>query len=189
MLDYMKGTITPKDWALNGGIFAVAVVLAVAFYFLVFTKQKEAVAVVEQDIEAVTAELNQAYYHRDNIETLREESRKMNKLVQLFEQRLPSEREITLLIQRFEDLADKVSVQVQLDALPTIPGTRMETIPYQIKAWGDFHKIVSFVNLLERENRYFKISNLDIGPEVEGTAEAKFMLNTFRFEQKKAMGE
>jgi len=59
-----------------------------------------------------------------------------------------------------------------------------ETIPYEIIARGDFHEIVQFINLLERDQRYLKVSNLDIGEEIAGISEATFQLSTFRFIQR-----
>jgi Tfp pilus assembly protein PilO len=56
-----------------------------------------------------------------------------------------------------------------------------ETIPYKVTARGTFHQIVSFINRLERDDRYLAISDLDIKEEQAGVSEATFTLSTFRF--------
>jgi len=63
-----------------------------------------------------------------------------------------------------------------------------EVIPYQVVAKGSFHQIVAFINLLEKDQRYLKISDLDIGPEKAGICEAKFVLSTFRFVEQEDTG-
>ena len=72
---------------------------------------------------------------------------------------------------------------VELKNLPRIPSARRETIPYFVTAKGNFHQIVSFINKLERFQRYLKISDLKIGKEEDGVADATFTLSTFRFIQ------
>ena len=57
----------------------------------------------------------------------------------------------------------------------------MEVIPYKAITDGQFHQIVSFINMLERDERYLKISDLDIDEEIEGISKATFVLSTFRF--------
>ncbi len=124
-----------------------------------------------------------AYETQRNLEALRKESEKMVKLVDLFEQRLPEQREIPNLLQKFERRGDDLGLRVGLVALPVTSDARKETIPYEVTALGSFHQIVSFINLLERDERYLKVSDLDIQEEEAGISEATFILSTFRFIQ------
>lgn len=183
MFDFFKGTVTPKDWAAVAVFMSVTAILIVAFYFLYFQKQNQVMAAVQEDLTKVTAELKKAQDTEKNIEALRAEAAKMNTLVEMFENHLPEKREIPSLISNFERIGNQLGLRVQLDSLPTITDATKETIPYKVTATGEFHGIISFVNLLEKDTRYLKISDLKIGEQEEGVCEGTFTLSTFRFIQ------
>ena len=183
MLDFFKGTVTPRDWLFVGVMLAISVLLFSGFYFLVYRQQDEKLAGLRTELDGKRAEFKVALKTQRNIADLRKESQKMQRLVELFEQRLPEEREIPNLLQNFERRGDDLGLRVGLVALPTTSDARKETIPYEVTALGPFHQIVSFINLLERDERYLKVSDLDIQEEEAGVSEATFILSTFRFIQ------
>lgn len=189
MLDILKGTVTRQDWLFVGLVLVIAAVLVVGFYFVVHNQQQRAIQGKLGDLSAITNELQEARTIKANIDDLREESQKMERLVGVFERRLPDEREIPLLLSRFEQLGDALGLRVQLASLPTRITERVEVIPYRVTAFGQFHQIVSFVNLLERDERYLKISDVDIDEEQDGVSQAVFVLSTFRFIQTGPEGE
>ncbi len=183
MMEYLKGAVTPKDWATAGGIVGLAVLLCVVFYFLIYNSQvKELGRVTAQDRQ-VQESLRVALETQKNIGALRAEAAKMQELVSQFEERLPESREIPTLLKQFEGFAGEIGLQVELSQLPPVTDARKQTIPYTVKARGSFHQIVSFINRLERFQRYLKVSDLNIGKEESGIAEASFTLSTFRFIQ------
>jgi len=183
MFEIFKGKVTPKDWAFNGAIVAGAAVLCAAFYFLVYTPQIQAIADREKELDEVRTELRKVKELAANIDELRDEAQKWQELVQLFEERLPDEREIPHLLQNFERLGDEIGLRLQLSQLPTITDQNKETIPYKVVCRGTFHEIVTFINVLERQQRYLRVSDLDIKEEQAGVSEATFTLSTFRFVQ------
>lgn len=181
MLDFFKGRVTPKDMLYCGVIVAVAVVLAVAYYFLLHQPAQVEIAKMETEMTGLQRELVQAREIDKNIETLRLEAKKWQELVALFEQRLPTQREIPGLIRKFEAISDEIGLRVELSTLPTMRDTKKETIPYKVVCRGSFHQIVTFINRLEKDERYLKVSDLDIEEEEAGVSEASFTLSTFRF--------
>jgi Tfp pilus assembly protein PilO len=74
-------------------------------------------------------------------------------------------------------------LRVELSQMPRVTDERKETIPYSVTARGNFHQIIQFINRLERFQRYLKVSDLNIGKEDEGVAQASFTLSTYRFIQ------
>ena len=183
MIDFLKGTVTPKDWAVNAGILAAAAALAVAFYFMVHTGQRSRLAVVLADEKQVSSDLTEAKRINSEIGALREETAKIEKLVSDFEERLPSHREIPTLLKEFETMAAEENIEVELSPLARSQDERKETIPYNIVAHGSFHQIAGFINRLERFKRYLKVSDLSVGPSEDGVTTARFTLNTYRFIQ------
>lgn len=183
MLDFFRGKVTPIDWAIVAGIVVVALLLFSAFYLLVYGRQEHTLAGIDAELKTIRGQLKLAYDTKANSEQLQKEFDKMKALVDLFQHRLPDEREIPSLLRKFEALGDSLGLRVELSALPSIRDPNKETIPYRVKAWGSFHQIASFINLLERDDRYLKVSDVDIGAEESGVSESTFTLSTFRFLQ------
>jgi type IV pilus assembly protein PilO len=181
MMDFLKGTVTPKDWAATAGILSVTAGIVVAFFFLVHQGQRKEIALIKADDQQVFSDLSEARRINSEIDQLRVETAKIEKLVSDFEERLPSTREISTLLKEFENMAAEEAIDVELSPLARSQDSHKETIPYSIVARGSFHQVASFVNRLERFKRYLKISDLEIGPADEGVTEARFTLNTYRF--------
>lgn len=183
MMEFLKGTVTTRDWMAVAGIIGLAAALAAAFVFLVHAKQIETIDQIRADDTLVMADLEHAIDIKNKIEDLRTKTASIEKLVHEFEQRLPSKREIPTLLKEFEYMAAEEDLDVELSPLSRTKDQRKETIPYKIVARGGFHQIASFINRLERFKRYLKISNLDIGASENGISTARFTLNTYRFIQ------
>ncbi len=181
MIDFLKGTVTPKDWMAVAGIAGILLVICALFVFGVHNKQVEALNGFLAEDKVVQKDLSQAQAIEANIEALRAETAKIENLVSDFEERLPNTREIPTLVKQFEALADDIDVKVQLATLSRTRDGNKETIPYSVVAEGDFHQIVRFINRLERFERYLKISDLEIGEEKQGVCKAEFTLSTYRF--------
>ena len=105
----------------------------------------------------------------------------MAQLFDDFQKRLPEEREIPNLLQRFERMGGEIGLRLEMVPMDTKLDRRIETIPFKVKAKGQFHQVVAFINLLESDERYLKVSDIDIGEEKEDVSEAAFILSTFRF--------
>lgn len=184
MMDIMKGKVTKQDWLFVGAVAAAAALLFVIFYFAGYMRYRGLIEASQEQLTAVTQELEKAQEINNAIDALRAEAEKMNTLVDEFEKRLPDEREMPALLSRFERLGGEIGLRVQLVTLPPRMRPRMEIIPYRVTATGQFHQIVTFVNMLERDERYLKISDIDIGEERAGVSQATFVLSTFRFIQR-----
>lgn len=189
MIDMLKGKVTRQDWLFVGVVLTITVVLFVAFYFAVYVRQQDTIQAQQEHLQAVNQELEKAREINRGIEALRTEAAEMSYLIEVFEKRLPDEREIPALLSRFERLGNEIGLRVQLVSLPTRITPRMEVIPYRVTARGQFHQIATFINMLERDERYIKISDIDIGEEQAGVSQAVFILSTFRFIQPDSDGE
>jgi len=183
MMDFWKGTVTPRDWAAVGVILGVTALLAAGFYFFLYAAQNEKYTQLVAENRQVAARLDLALETQKNIGALRAEAEQMQKLVKQFEARLPNTEEIQTLLRQFESFAGEIGLLVELSKLSPEADAKKEVIPYSVKARGTFHQIATFINRLERYQRYLKISELDIGKAENGVATAAFRLSTFRFKQ------
>jgi len=181
MIDFLKGRVTPQDIGIVAGIIVVVGLICAGLYFFVVMPEYDRQVELRADLQKVQADLKRAREIEEDIGRLEVETEKWENLVTQFEQRLPDEREIPRLMRRFELMGDEIGLRVELGQLPTTTDTRKETIPYEVVAYGDFHQILNFINMLERHDRYLRISELDIDEQEAGVSEASFVLSTFRF--------
>ncbi|MGI6137769.1 MAG: type 4a pilus biogenesis protein PilO [Candidatus Hydrogenedentales bacterium] len=181
MTDIQQGKVTRRDLIFVATVILIAALLFVAFYFFGYRRINQAIDTRSDDLKTVQANLKQAEEVNKSIDLLREEAQEMKILVDIFEDRLPDEREIPRLLNRFELLGAEIGLRVQLSSLPTSTSGDTEIIPYKVTAYGQFHQIATFINMLERDERYLKVSELDINEEKDGVSSASFILSTFRF--------
>ncbi len=186
MMEFLKGTVTSRDWFAVAGILGLAASCVAAFYLFVHTQQQTELLAIKTLDERKVMDLNQARAIDQQVDALRTETEQIKALVQEFEERLPSNREIVSLLKEFQRMADEESVSVEFASLPRDRDERKETIPYKVVARGNFHQVAGFVNRLERFKRFLKITNLNVGPAGSIGVRADFTLNTYRFIQSEA---
>lgn len=185
MLEFFKGTVTPKDWAFVATVLALTGLIGAAFYFFVYQRQLETLAAVELELETKTSELQGAIRMNENYPQLKALASTADDIVLQFEERLPEKREIPALLRQIDENGDAHNLDVELYALNTKIERDKEVIPYEINATGKFHDIVQFINELETDQRFLKVSNIEIGEQLleTGVSEATFHLSTFVFRQ------
>ena len=181
MMEMLKGSVTPRDWMMTGGVVAATVLLCIAFVFVLYNPLQAKLAAKTNEAQHVQTDLKTAKEAEKNIQALRAEASKMQELVTQFQERLPESGEIPTLLKQFEGFAGEIGLRVELSQMQRVTDANKETIPYSVVARGNFGQIVRFINRLERFQRYLKVSDLNIGKEQEGIAEATFTLSTFRF--------
>jgi len=186
MISFFKGSVAPKDWAIVGGIFFLTLLLIAGFYFGVFMTMTTKIVELNGEYEQIAKNVKKAQTTKENIQELRDEASMYQDLVTKFEARLPEQREIPQMLRQFEAKANAINLQVKLSSMQPIPEENKEIIPFKVSAIGDYHQIVEFINELEREDRYFKITDITINEQINGISESEFIMSTFRFLQQEA---
>lgn len=182
MINFLKGTVTPKDWMFVGVVLGLTLLLCAVFYFLVYQPELKRLGDTKREIDKTREDLKKAQQLAKDIDELRAKTSETERLVQEFSDQLPSEREIATLVTQFEDIAQEVGgVDVEMRAQTAVQEGPKLTIPYRIVVHGDFHDIADFINRLERYKRYLKVSDLDIDRQEEGVSKAEFTLSTYTF--------
>ena len=191
MFDSMKGTVTPKDWLAVLVMLGVTGAIFAGYALGVHGKIKGQIETIDQNIAQKSAALQEAEDKNRNIDDLRQEAEKIQELVAQFEKRLPTKREITSLVGTLESLANSLQLTSTVDPERQTSDGVKETIPFTVTTWGNFHDTLQFINLLEREERYFKISEIVMNEYKEGerVTQTSFRLSTFRFKEKPAMAQ
>lgn len=181
MINFLRGKVTPKDWVTVALLLGVTAALVVAFYMLTYQEQLVNIEKRTDENANVEADLVKAREIHENIETYIKETDEIRSLVKEFGLRLPSKREVATLIRDFERMATDEQVAINASQLKKNIQGQKETIPYRIEATGTFHQVASFINRLERFERYLKITDLEMLPNKDGLATFRFTLNTYRF--------
>ncbi|MDZ4860351.1 MAG: type 4a pilus biogenesis protein PilO [Candidatus Hydrogenedentes bacterium] len=181
MMDALKGKVTPKDWLVVGVSVAIITAVLAVYIFFVHSAKQTQIAQLDEKLTSIKRDVAEARDKEKKIAALREETAKIDQLVKDFEKRLPSQREIPTLVRQFEQMANDVGLSHALKPEMPIKDEKKETIPYTISTFGTFHQTASFINRLERFERYLKVSNLKLEEEKEGVSKATFTLSTFRF--------
>ncbi|MBI4556915.1 MAG: type 4a pilus biogenesis protein PilO [Candidatus Hydrogenedentes bacterium] len=182
-MEFLRGTVTPKDWMNVGIILGITLLIASVYFFIVDKGLRENYQILAEKEQVLQKDVTEAERTNANIETLREEAQKYETLVSDFEKRLPAGREIPTLVQKWEAIGHEIGVEMGWKDQPRITQGLKETLPYSVVARGTFHQIASFINRLERFERYVKISDLNMGEQKMGVCEAKFTLSTYTFVQ------
>jgi len=183
MLEFFKGTVTPQDLGYAGAIVSVAALIFVGFYFALYRPQLTEIESAQAGLDKLNAELRLMR----NLEKVAEEknlkakSELMNKYVAQFEQRLPDEAEIQQLLANFDKLAPEIGLNYYPVSLQRRIDQSKVTIPYRVTCIGNFHEIGLFINEIESDDRYLKVSNLRVGEQEAGVSTATFTLSTYKF--------
>lgn len=190
-MDFLKGKMTPKDWVAFAGMLGLIAALFSAYYFMVHNKKLIEIADVKIANDQVEANLRQAIIISNKIQSTRDETKRIENLVYSFESKLPSKSEIHQLFETVEEMADEEAVAIEIEPLRQDRDENKETIPYQIIAKGNFHNVATFINRLERYERFLKVSDLKMEPYdiKNGDSTFKFKMNTYRFLQTMDTGD
>jgi type IV pilus assembly protein PilO len=182
-----KPVITRQDRLIVGCIAVGLIVVAVVVAAFVYRPQNAEARKLDEDIEATQAELDIANETARKMDELEKKLERIKLLVERFEAKLPTRKEIPKLYKKFQVAAGEANVTV--DSIEKLDETKVHPrveIPYQFKVSGSYHELASFINALEMGERFVKISGVHIG-EQEGTAsQAEFTLTTYLFTEEEA---
>lgn len=181
MIDFFRGTVTPKDWMFVAAVVALAAVLGVLYYLMVYNPQMETLAALQAELRGQEAQLATAEHNAANIAQLQELSRYADELSMQLENRLPNRREFETFLTTLEQTGNRHGLSMKFDPGARRRDQQKETWPYRVTATGEFHKILRLINDLERYERYVRVDDIDIEYREAGVTEAKFVVSTFRF--------
>jgi len=185
-----KPIITRRDWLTVGAITGVLVAVALLFVGFVNTPQRAEIKRLDNEIAKIEAELETARVTAQRRDELKKELEKVKQLVERFEAKLPTRKEIPKLFGKFQLAAGDANVVVRsiekLEESKKVP--RVE-IPYEFEVTGSYHELAGFINALEMGERFVKISDLHIGEQKRGENDAEFKLTTYLFVEKEEQAE
>ncbi len=167
--------------------FLVLLGLPCAAYFSVFVPMNEDIEAIRADNAGRQAKLDRLEVAR-HIEDLGREIAKLKDAVELFEAKLPAEKEVEVILREVWEMAAAHNLNPRsVRTAKPIPGHMHSELPIRMEIVGDFDGFYSFLLALERLDRITRIHEMDLKalPDRNGHVQAKFTLSIF-FEPSRA---
>ena len=145
--------------------------LAILGLYLILRPQIAAIADLADKIGKVSVELNTAKKDISGVAKLKEDIKSYRAKVEIYEKRLPAEKEIPKLLESLSETARKSNVSIvgitPAQASANKPDGSRKThiyqeVPILINARCGYHELGAFLDSLENEDRFMKIANIEI---------------------------
>lgn len=157
--------------------------MPVAAYFFVFRPRNAQITQVKQEIRLKQDKLDQLNAATKNINDLGTEIDRLAETIALFEEKLPAQREVEVILKQVWELASKHNLtpkSVRTDKPVTAANYAEQPIRMNIN--GDFDGFYSFLLDLEKLNRITQMKTMKlekISNAGEGQMEARIVLSIY----------
>lgn len=179
---FKETTITREDWQRVGLGVGAIVLLTVAFIFLYFFPTKKEIKRLEAELVNKKTQLTEAQQVASKKEMLQKRIESIRAQVKNFEERLPTEKEIPQLLEKFRSMAEEAGIQfVSITAMPIEEKPHYLRIPFRVKMAGNYKALGSFLKDIELGKRFIKIETISITSERKGGSQGLLTLSTFMF--------
>jgi Tfp pilus assembly protein PilO len=161
----------------------VLISLPIAAYFFVFKPRNTQIEESRAEIQSKQSKLEKLQNATRNIDDLGKEIDKLTEAIVVFEQKLPAQREVEVILQQVWEIASKHALtpkSVKTDK--PVPAAQYAEIPIYITIVGDFDGFYSFMLELEKLKRITRIPEMTLKKAVKGTdnqMQADFVMSIF----------
>jgi len=160
----------------------VLIAMPLAAYFFVFEPRNAQIAEAEAEIAQKNTELKQLAAATASIDDLKVEIDKLQEAIEVFQQKLPEEREVEVILRQVWELAAKQRLtpkSVRTDK--PVRAAQYSELPINMKIIGDFDGFYSFLIEIEKLNRITRVPQMKLKRAKDGgsTMEAEVTLSVF----------
>ena len=152
-------------------IVGLVSIIAFALYlYFIFIPQVTRVVSLFGKVARVKAELKSAKSTSAETEGLKKKLSEYSEKVELYEKRLPVEREIPSLLENLSNMAKGSNIKIT-SIMPQLTQTEnvsqrqsnlYQEIPIRITARSGYHELGKFISNLENSDRFMKVTNIGI---------------------------
>lgn len=152
-------------------------------WWLVFEPANEQIELAREEITAKQEKLDQLELATEQLDDLGKEIDRLSEAVDLFEDKLPAQKEVEVVLKDVWQLAARHDLKpssVRTDR--PVRSSRYSELPLRMVIQGDFDGFYSFLLDLEQLSRITRIPNMKLtrrSREGEGQMEAVFTLSIF----------
>jgi type IV pilus assembly protein PilO len=161
--------LLPTDPKARNYVFGglLAVMAAGAYYQLLYTPHREALAAVEEHVDALAAANHKAEAElaKGNVNELRAEAARFRENLELMRQLVPTSNEVPALLEQVSTAARRVGLDIgAVEPEPVIEGDQFDTYRYRITVLGDYHAVGEFLTNVGSLTRIIAPVNLRLQP-------------------------
>ena len=151
------------------GIFGIVAIMV--YYNLLLKPQFSSFIAHNREYYAVRKRVKDAKILIANEDRIKTQLDSFKKQSELFEKKLPSQDEVSSLLEDFSDIAESSEVKIlrikPLEVIDSISGAEVRKelyyeFPILIEARGGYHQCGIFINKLENMDRFIRIDEIDI---------------------------
>ena len=141
----------------------VLLAMPLAAYFFVFEPRNRQIAEVQREIAEKQAELKQLEQATMSINDLQKEIGKLEEAIAVFQEKLPEQREVEVILRRVWELAAKQRLtpkSVRTDK--PVKASRYNELPITMTITGDFDGFYQFLLDIEKLNRITRLPKMKL---------------------------
>jgi type IV pilus assembly protein PilO len=181
-MDLFKNrVITKVDWVIIAASLILLVIISI-FYVVAVSYMGSQIDGVTQKVSEAQTKLSETRAIAAKKDGLLKDLQEVRQRIASFEGRLPTEKEIPRLLNQFQEIAEQSGVEYRsITAEPIQEQNLFIRIPFKVQVDGAYPEMGEFLRSLEFGDRFIKVENVEIGPEEDGSSEAKFTISTYMF--------
>lgn len=163
--------------------FLVLLAMPVATYYLVLLPKNQEIAQAREEMRRRQDKLRQLQVATRQIEDIGREIDKLTKAIDVFEAKLPAEKEVEVILKEVWQLAAKHNLKPRsIRTDKPIKNARYSELPLNMIIVGDFDGYYQFLLDLERLSRITRVTQMSLkklSGDTEGQMEAAFKLSIY----------
>ncbi|MBI5025577.1 MAG: type 4a pilus biogenesis protein PilO [Nitrospirae bacterium] len=146
--------------------FLPAVILTVAFYFVVYSPKSKEITTLNAAITKLDKEILDSEVKVRRLDALKAENERLKARLKELQEQLPEEKEVSGLLKQVSDLGLESGLEILLwkpGAKKADPSGLYMEIPVSVELVGDYHNLGVFFSHVSRLKRIVNISNIKLG--------------------------
>jgi type IV pilus assembly protein PilO len=156
--------MTQREQALVGsGI--IAILLAVAFWWFIFTPKAAGIGSLTAHVDSVETNNRKARVAiaRGTVHQLQTEAAQYQKNLDMMRELVPASNEVPSLLENVSTAARRVGLDLaSVEPVPVIPGEQFDTYRYKVSVMGGYHELAEFLTNVGSLNRIMAPIGLDL---------------------------
>lgn len=161
--------------------------MPLAAWWFEFRDNNQRIQQIEDEIADDREKLRQLEQATQSVDDLGQEIERLTKAIEMFEEKLPAEEEVDVILRQITNVADRHDLDARsVRARKPVESARYSERPLEMVISGDFDGFYAFLLDLERLSRITRVPEMQLRKlrqKGDGQMEAKFILKIF-FEPK-----
>jgi Tfp pilus assembly protein PilO len=171
----------PAREGLTRGILLAFLILA-PVYFLFYSPTTKKLETERNRLAQLENELRNAQQVARTLTDLRRVTRRLQTVLEFYEERLPSEEAIPGLLEELQEIISGSEIHLrQIEMLQKQTLTNYERLPFRLAIAGGYHDIGRAVNSIERGKRFMGVDKIAVKGDGKTEQNATVEVSTFRF--------